>query len=80
MKTALIAIALGLFVGAPTAAADCAKYASALAYNACLAAHGPKARAVHVGVAPAARGPSRRRHSFARGRRGRSSMTFSVAK
>jgi len=80
MKTALIAIALGLLAAAPSAAADCAKYANALAYNACLAAHGPKARAVHVGVAPAARAPSRRRHRFARGRRGRHSMRFSVAK
>ena len=78
MKRALIAIALGLLVAAPSAAADCAQYASALAYNACLAAHGPKARAIHVGVAPAARAPSRRR--FVRGRRGRSSMRFSVAK
>ena len=73
-------IALALLAAAPAQAEDCSKYASALAYNACLAAHGPKARAVHVRAAPAARGPARSGRVFARSRRGRNSMVFSVAK
>jgi len=73
MRKALIALAI--LVAAPAAAEDCSKYANALAYNACLAAHGPKARAVHVGAAPAPR-----RRVVAKGKRARSSMVFSVAK
>ena len=73
-------LALALLAAAPAQAEDCSKYASALAYNACLAAHGPKARAVHIGAAPAARGPAARRHVVARSRRGRNEMVFSVAK
>jgi hypothetical protein len=78
MRKALIVAAL--LVAAPAWAGDCSKFASALAYNACLAAHGPKARAVHMGAAPAARVHARRGHVYARRRRGRSSMEFSVAK
>lgn len=78
MKTTLIALAL--LAAAPAWADECAKFTSALAYNACLAAHGPKARAIHVGAAPAAHGLVRRGRVFARSRRGRSSMVFSVGK
>lgn len=78
MRIALIALAL--LAAAPAWADGCAKYANDLAYNACLAAHGPKARAIHVGAAPAARERVPRRRVFARSRRGRSSMEFSVAK
>ena len=51
--TALLAIAATLVVGAARAEDDpaCAKYEEPLAYNACLASHGPKAR--ETGGAPA---------------------------
>jgi hypothetical protein len=84
MRTVLIALAL--IVAAPAWAGDCAKYTNDLAYNACLASQGPKARGIPVGASPAARGrhfgaaPTPRRRVFARSRRGRSSMVFSVAK
>ena len=74
MRAVLIAFAL--LAAAPAQAGDCAKYAEALAYNACLAAQGPKARAVRVGPIPASRSRSHRVIA----RRGRSSMVFSVAK
>jgi hypothetical protein len=75
MRTSLFVLAL--LAAAPAAAADCAKFTEALAYNACLAAHGPKARAVHVGSAPAG-GASRRRRAVAGGHHGRGEMVFSV--
>ncbi len=77
MKAALLAIAL--LAAAPAAAENCAKYAAALAYNACLARQGPAARAVHVGKAPAA-SPARRGGAAATRRRGRNEMVFSVGK
>ena len=71
-----VLIALALLAAAPAQAGDCTQYAEALAYNACLAAKGPKARAVPVGQIPASRARSHRVIA----RRGRSSMVFSVAK
>jgi len=57
MRHALIlAIGLGaLLIGAPARAADngsCAKYQEPLAYNACLARHGPHAGATRAIAAP----------------------------
>jgi hypothetical protein len=78
MKAALLVLIL--LAAAPAWAENCAKFTNDLAYNACLAAHGPKARMIHVGAAPAARGLSRRRRLLARSRRGRSSMAFSIAR
>jgi hypothetical protein len=77
MKAALLAIAL--LAAAPAAAENCAQYASALAYNACLARQGPAARTVHVGKAPAA-SRARRGGAVATRRRGRNEMVFSVGK
>ncbi len=65
MRLALTLAALVLAF--PAAAEDCGRYADALAYNACLARQGPKARAAHVRAAPAR----------VKGRRGRSEMVFS---
>jgi hypothetical protein len=79
MKAGLVLIAL--LVAAPAAAEDCARYADALAFNACLARQGPAAGAVHVGSAPAAGVPRRTgARVVASGRRGRSEMVFSIKK
>ena len=48
-------IVLALLVAGPAWAENCAKYTNDLAYNACLAAHGPRARGIPLGPAPTAR-------------------------
>jgi hypothetical protein len=75
MRMALTLAAL--LAAFPAAGEDCGRYAGALAYNACLARQGPKARAAHVGAAPAR--ATGRRVGAAR-RNGRSEMVFSPGK
>ncbi len=78
MRVAFLALWVVL-LAAPAAAGDpCAKFADALAYNACLARQGPASQVVHVGKAPAAH----RAHGqiATAPRRGRASMVFSVGK
>ena len=85
------ALALATLGAAPAQAQDraCAKIEEPLAYNACLANHGPKAGAVRAEPEPAGGAPSSalHRHSRVRGalmarktRRGKMEMEFDVGK
>jgi hypothetical protein len=60
----------------------CAKYQEPLAYNACLASHGPKANSIgaepHIGARSSAGSPAGREWPAATRRRGRVHMEFRV--
>src|SRR5579872_577517 len=78
-------VALSAAARAETAYPDCEKYKEPLAYNRCLASHGPSAaRALAARASEGAASEDHRFHGFQRGRsirhshRGRMSATFVI--